>query len=1110
MMAQVETVTVLFTDLVDSTALASRVGPERAEELRVEHFRLLREAVVGANGVEVKNTGDGLMVSLPSAVAAVECAQAIQQRHELRNRRAAEQLLVRVGISMGDATRSEGDVFGVPVVEAARLCAKANPGQVLLSNVTRVMVGRRGEHTFRSVGDLELKGLPEPVAACELLWASLESATSPLPPRLQVLPLTDYVGREAIRERLSEVCQLAMDGTRQVVLISGEPGIGKTRLAIQVVSEAHADGASVLFGHCDEELAAAYQPWVQALRGLIEYAPIEVLARHVSEHGGELCRLVPELARRLPNVPAPRVSDQATERCLLFGAVVGLLECAAAQGLVVLLLDDLHWSDKPSLALLKHVVAHLVHARLLVLGAYRESDIDADHPLSSLLADLRREPAVEWVALGGLAQREVESLIAAAAGRQLTAKELKLAEAVCLESDGNPFFVTEILRDLFESGGVERADGGRYVVTADIGELTLPRSVRDVITQRIHRLGPDAVSILDAAAVIGFEFDLELLSVVTGRREDDLLAALESAVAGSLLRESPQTLGRFVFAHALINHTLCEDLSRTRRARLHRRIAQAIEDTAGHNIDERLGELAHHWAAAGQAASSAKAISYARRAGERALAQLAPDDALRWFDQALQQLATVGDDSTAERCDLMILMGEAQRQTGEPIYRETLLAAGELAARLGDGERMAKAAIANTRGWPSNVVDVDAERVAALQSAIEALPAESPHRPLLLAQLAAEACAAWDFTTRVRPLIDEAQDLARQNCDKYTLARVLTLVSAAQVVRPDLTAERLGLTGELQALADGIDDPHLGCMAAAMRFFATVEIADGDQARQCAHRVWQLSERTGQPWMRWLALFLATATAALGGQIELAEQHASDALAIGMAIGFPDAVFLYSPQFHYLRYEQDRLDGEIIDANIQMRKVAPRLSSIPARLAFYLTEVGRLPEAAELLDEATQAGLGSLNHDDLRLYALAHWGLTAVRVGNRDATAEVYDLLYPYRSQLIYPVPIAFSSAHAILGHLAGALDRYDDAEQHFAAATALHDRIGAPLFEARNLLYWAQMLLTRNAEQDTPRAVELLHRARDTARDLGGAAIVRQTTHLIDITEAVLNRSGL
>lgn len=1101
MVTQVVTVTVLFTDLADSTALAARVGPERAEELRVEHFGLLREAIVGANGSEIKNTGDGLMVVLPSAAAAVECALAVQQRHELRNRRSAEQLLVRVGISMGDAIRSEGDVFGTPVVEAARLCAKANPGQVLLSDVTRMMVGRRGEHTFRSAGELELKGLPEPVAACELVWASLTGAAAPLPHRLQVQPETAYVGREDIRARLSQVLHQVVEGARKIVLITGEPGIGKTRLATQVALEANAEGATVLYGQCDQELAGSYQPWVQALRCLVEQAPTEVLVQHVGEHGGELCRLVPELARRLPNVPAPRVNDPAADRCQVFGAVVGLLQCAAAHGLVVLLLDDLHWADRPSLALLKHVVAHVLSAHLLVLSTYRDSETDAAHPLSALLADLHREPGVEWVALHGLAQREVESLMAAAAGHELNARGLELAAAVRRESEGNPFFVTEILRDLVESGGLVQDGNGRYVITADIAELGIPRSVRDVVAQRVHRLGPDAVSALSAAAVIGREFDLELLSVVTERYEDDLLAVLESAVAGSVLTESPQLPGRFMFAHALINRTLYEDLSRTRRARLHTRIAQAIEDTAGVHIDERLDELAYHWQR-GHTASFSKAISYARRAGEQALANLAPDQALRWFTQALEELGTAGEVSEADRCDLMILIGEARRQSGEAAYRETLLAAGEMASRMGDGERMAKAAMANTRGWLSNVVAVDAERIAALQAAIDAVPTGSPHRPLLLAQLAAEACFDWDFATRIRPLIDEAQQLACHESDKHVMARLLTLVNSALLVRPDLIDERMELTSELLALADGVDDPFLVCMAAAMRFFATVEVANIDEARQCTDRAWQLSERTGQPWMRWVARLMATVIAAVEGDLELSEQHASDALDIGVAIGFPDAFIFYSPQLNYLRYEQGRLE-EIIDTNVELRKLGLGVSSVPARLSFCLAETGRLDEAAELLNQMTQAGLGSLKHDYLRLYALAYWGLTAVLVGNRDAIAEIYDLLYPYRSHLIYPIPIAFSSGHMILGRLAGALDRFNDAEQHFAAANRVHDRIGAPLFEARNRLYWAQMLLARNAEGDKPRALAMLHHARDTARVQAWAAIVEQTTQLIEAAEA-------
>jgi class 3 adenylate cyclase len=389
MAVQLETVTVLFTDLVGSTELASRVGPERAEELRQEHFTILRQTVAAANGREVKNTGDGLMVAFSSAAAAVQCAKSMQQRMELRNRRTEPELWIRVGISMGDATREGADYFGAPVVEAARLCATADAGQVLLSDVTRVMVGRRGDHIFAPVGELDLKGLPEPVAACELVWEGLPAATVPLPDRLQVLPATSFVGREEQRELLNELWEQSRSGQRQVVLLTGEPGIGKTRLASYAALAAHAEGAIVLCGHCDEDLNVPYRPWIEALRDLVALAPATVLEAHVEKHGGELTRLVPEMSGRIDNIPAPRESDPETERFLLFGAITDLLQTASAANGLVLLLDDLHWADKPSLLLLKHLICAGAGMHVMVLGTYRDTDLQVDHPLTALLADLR-------------------------------------------------------------------------------------------------------------------------------------------------------------------------------------------------------------------------------------------------------------------------------------------------------------------------------------------------------------------------------------------------------------------------------------------------------------------------------------------------------------------------------------------------------------------------------------------------------------------------------------------------------------------------------------------------------------------------------------------------
>src|SRR5438876_5281930 len=389
-MGSLETSTVLFTDLVGSTGLATRVGPGAAESLRRDHFAILRGAVEATGGREVKNVGDGLMVVFTSSSAAVGCAVEMQQRIERRNRKADEQFAVRIGISMGEADVEEGDYFGPPVVEAARLCSAAAGGQILCGDLVRA-TAREG-HEFRPQGLLDLKGLPEPFSAHEVEWqpAADSAHTLPLPPRLREVPPVGYVGRDVEREGLTFLFDQVREGARRVALISGEPGIGKTRLATQLAVHAHGDGATVLYGRCDEDLGVPYGPWVEALRHYVAAAPAEVLRAHAERHGGELARLLPEVRGRVSDYPAPTQTDPETERYMLFAAVAGLLEEATREGPLILILDELHWADKPSLSLLRHLVTHGGEMRLLVIGAYRDSDLTRSHPLAELLADLHR------------------------------------------------------------------------------------------------------------------------------------------------------------------------------------------------------------------------------------------------------------------------------------------------------------------------------------------------------------------------------------------------------------------------------------------------------------------------------------------------------------------------------------------------------------------------------------------------------------------------------------------------------------------------------------------------------------------------------------------------
>ena len=1078
-----------MTDLVGSTAIADRVGPEAAEALRTEHFGLLRGALEGTGGREVKNLGDGLMVVFSSAAQSLACATEMQQAVEARNRRSEEQLGVRIGVSLGDTTVDDGDYFGEPVVEAARLCGYAAGGQIVVGDLVHRLASSRDGHRFRSLGAIELKGISEPVAAFELVWEPATPTGIALPERLRELPATGYVGRVAEREQLTALWDQACEGSLRLALVGGEAGVGKTRLSTHLALDAHGDGATVLYGRCDEDLGVPYQPWAQALGHLVKEAPAPLLDGHVERFGGDLARLVPSLGDRLSELPAARQSDPETERYLLYAAVAGLLEGASEREPVVLILDDLHWADAPTLSLLRHVVTAGPAMRVLVVGTYRDSDLSREHPLTALLADLHREQGVERIKLAGLDREDVLALMEAVAGHELEEDGRALAAEIARETAGNPFFVGEVLRHLTESGAIVQQDGGRWRLVGEVADLGLPQSVREVVGRRVERLGSDARTALSAAAVIGREFDLDLLLAVLGLSEDRLLDLLDEAVAASLLQESSGGTERFAFTHGLVEHTLYRDLGRARRARLHKRVAEALEAQCGDEPGERLGELAGHWAAAVLSTDRAKAIHYARRAAERALDQLAPHEAARWYRQALElhDQAPGGDGSG--RCELLIGLGEAQRQVGDPEHRRTLLDAAELAQELGDADRLVSAVLANNRGWISQMSAVDSERVQALEAAAQALPDDDPRRARVLALLASELHFAGQ-PARCRALAAEAIEMARAAGDQAALAH--TLVNAGYAIWvPDTLPERERLTDELLELAQRLDDPSLSFRVAVRGLSFGLEVGDRARVESGLEAMRTLAASVPEPFFEFQRLACEAGWALTQGELQAAEQWAIQAFKASRASGQPDAVLNFGVLLFHVRYAQGRL-GELVEESVALADQQDNRSGWRSAAALALIDAGREDDARAL---ARAEDFQSVPWDLVWSPTMLLWADACSRLHVLDRAGELHELLSPYSGQIVVAGGHVLGSFRWALGRLAATLERYEQAEEHFAAAAEIEQRFGAPLLLARTRAGWATALIARGRPGDRGRAQTMLEQAEDTAARVGAAGVTRDVT---------------
>ena len=443
-----------------------------------------------------------------------------------------------------------------------------------------------------------------------------------------------FVGRQREMAELRATLDDALAGHGRLVMLTGEPGIGKTRTARELVALAEARGARSLWGWCYErEGAPPYWPWVQPMRSYVLGADPGQLRAELGPGASDIAELIPEIREKLPDLkPSPSLESEQT-RFRLFDSISTFLKNLAQSQSLVIVLDDLHWSDVPSLLLLEFLARQVSESKVLIIGAYRDIEVSRQHPLSETLAELSRSPNFRRFVLRGLDSEDVGPFIQSTGGRATGAEDVspKLVEAIYAHTEGNPLFMSEVIRLLGEQGGLKGFGG----VDAPVA-LGLPPGVLDVIGQRLNRLSPECVGALTFGAVIGRQFEFGLLNFLSeGTTELGLLDLIEQALAAQILQEVAGQRERYQFSHALVQQTLLERLSTSRRVRLHARIGEALETLYGDSSPDHAAELAYHFSEALPVTGPGKLVKYSGLAGEIALAAYAFEEALDHFGRAL-------------------------------------------------------------------------------------------------------------------------------------------------------------------------------------------------------------------------------------------------------------------------------------------------------------------------------------------------------------------------------------------------------------------------------------------------------------------------------------------
>ena len=912
-----------------------------------------------------------------------------------------------------------------------------------------------------------------------------------------------FVGREREMTELDAALDDVVQGHTRVFLIAGEPGIGKTRLANEMGAHAAARGVEVLWGRCWEDAGAPpYWPWVQILRPLLRSGHDD-LAQVLGPRLVHLAQIVPEMRTATPGaeeIAPPEILDAAAARFSLFEIVAEVIRQCAARLPAVMVFDDLHAADEASLQLLRFVSRELRDARLLLVGTYRDVEVQRDAQRAELVSGIARSG--NRLPLAGLNAEAVAQLLQ----QQLSmAPSVDLVDTVYQVTEGNPFFVDEVVRLL---AARERERPSTPLQPSD---LRIPHGVRDAIRERLKLLSPESREVARAAAAIGREFDAALVQRACTASLAELFDRLSEAVATGAIEPAPGAVGRYRFAHGLIRDVLYEEIPAGSRPQLHQRIAAAMEQLGDRTSESYVGELARHFLHAAACGAAGKAASFAVRAAENAAARMAYEDAAGYYSQGLQALKYGEPADAAQRCELLLGLGAVQRAAASQDTRRTFETAAAVArdAMPTAGERFSQLLGRAALGFADHGLGMpllahDARIVELLEEALACLPeSDSELRARLLGRLSMETAFAFD-RARSDELSHEAVAMARRVGAAATLAATLSYRHFG-LWRLGPSTDLLEITAEIIQLAERIGHKELAVQGRSWRLVDLITNADWQGFDSELPAQAAAAEELRQPRYLWMTANMKAVQALWRGEWESAEAFAQQSLALGEPSGDPTATTTPAAQMFVLRREQGRLE-ELEGVHLFF---AERFADTPtphSTLALLYAELDRRDEARRAFERVAADNFDRLQRE-YRVGILPHLAEVCAYLGDVPRAARLYELLGSYANRNVpFGAAVGFGSGSSYLALLAATMQRCDLAAEHFEHAIEHNRQMQGFPWLARTLYAYANMLLKGAAVgrcadtavgSDASKAAGLLDEARDIARTLKMARLAQQIDRL-------------